>query len=203
MNKPDKTRVVLRSLESFEALRSVLAYLRSISVIFENGKAGGHLAAIGEEIKATIPEQLTEPELRLLSSYCSHAAICTHIALLYTALCFYKALVEVNPVLRHDKLDKELEAASHNGLLDSMRKVRNAVFHVRPSTRSSQLILDVVRGSAENKLEWNKLENLLFDATERVFDSPEALYQENKEVLAEGFRSALAYYQEHLADKYE
>ena len=122
---------------------------------------------------------------------------------MYTAVCFYKALVEVNPALRHDELEKEVEAARRNGLLYSMMEVRNAVFHVRPNIRSEQLILDVVRGSTENKLAWNKLENLIFDATEKVFLSPEALYQEKKEVLEEGFRSALAYYEEHLADKYE
>ena len=201
MDRPDKTRVVLRSLDSFQALRSALAYLRSISVIFESGKSGGHLAAIGEEIEATAPEQLTEPDLHLLSSYCSHAAIWTHIALVYTAVCFYEELVKVNPALRYDELDKELEVARRNGLLDSMRKARNAVFHVRPRPRPEQLILDVVRGSIENKIEWNRLENLLFDATEKVFHSPEALYQEKKEALEEGFRSALAYYEEHIADK--
>ena len=203
MDKLDKTRVVLRSLDSFQALRSALTYLRSISVVFESGKAGGHIEAIEEQIKATVPEQLTETQLGLLSTCCSHAAICTHMALLYTAVCSYEALVKVNPLLRYDKLDKELEAAKRNDLLDSMRKVRNAVFHVRPSTRSEQLILDIVRLSTENKLEWNKLENLLFDATERVFRSPETLFQEKKEVLEEGFRRALAYYEEHLADRCE
>ena len=195
--------VELRSLEAFQALRSVLAYLRSISVIFESGNAAGHLAAIEEEIKATVPKQLTVTDLRLLSSYCSHAAIYTHVAVLHTALGFYTALVEVNPALRYEELDKELKAARCSGLLEKMREVRNAVFHVRPSAQVEQLILDVVKGSTENKLEWNKLENLLFDATERVFRSPEALFQKKREVLEEGFRSALAYYEEHVADKYE
>ena len=136
MTKSDRSGIVLRSLESFQALRSALAYLRSISIIFEGGGAGGPLAAVEEELKATIPEQLTEKDLRQLSMYCSKAAICTHAALLYTAVCFYKMLVEVNPALRHDKLDEELEAARGSGLLDSMREVRNAVFHVRPSTQS-------------------------------------------------------------------
>ena len=131
--------------------------------------------------------------------YCSKAAICTHVALLYTAVCFYKTLVEVNPELRHDKLDEELEVVSGSGLLESMREVRNAVFHVRPSTRSELLINDVVKRTLENKLALSKIEDLLYDATERVFRSPEALFQEKEEILLQGFRSALAYYEEHLS----
>ena len=203
MTEPDRIRVVLRSLEGFQALRSALAYLRSISVVFESGNAGGHLATIREEIEATAPEHLTEPELGLLSSQCSQAAMYTHQALLYTAVCFYEVLVEANPALRYDELDEALEAARRNGLLDSMRDLRNAVFHVRPSVRSHELLMDVVRGSTENALDWNRLEDLLFDATERMFRDPEALLQEKKEVLEEGYRRALAYYEEHLAQKSE
>ena len=199
MTKSDRSGIVLRSLNSFQALRLALAYLRSISIIFEGGRAGGQLAAIEEELKATIPEQLTEKDLRQLSMYCSKAAICTHVALLYTAVCFYKTLVEVNPALRYDELDEELDAVRGSGLLDSMRKVRNAVFHVRPSTRSELLINDVVKRTLENKLALGKIEDLLYDATERVFLSPEALFQEKEEVLLQGFRSALAYYEEHLS----
>ena len=201
MDTLDKTRDVLSSLESFQALRTALTYLRSVSVVFESGNAGEHLAAIGEEIQANAPEQLTEEEPRHLSAECSRAAMCTHLALLYTALCSYEALVEANPALRHDKLDATLEAARRNGLLDSMRELRNAVFHVRPSTRTHRLVLDVVRGAAENALAWNTLEDLLFDATEDVFVNPEALFQTKQEVLEEGFRSACAYYEEHLADR--
>ena len=186
-------------MESFQALRSALAYLRSISIIFEGGGVGGPLAAVEEELKATIPEQLTEKDLRQLSMYCSKAAICTHVALLYTAVCFYKMLVEVNPALRHDKLDEELEAARSSGLLDSMKEVRNAVFHVRPSTQSELLINEVVKRTLENKLALGKIEDLLYDATERVFLSPETLFQQKEEVLMQGFRSALAYYEEHLS----
>ena len=203
MNELDRTRVVLRSMEGFEALRSVLAYLRSISVVFETRHAGGHLAALRDEIEATAPSHLTEPELGLLKSQCSRAAMHLHLALLYTAVGFYEALVETNPALRYDELDEVLEAARRNGLLDSMRELRNAVFHVRPSVRSHELLLDVVSGSKENALAWNRLEDLLFDATERVFRDPEALFQEKKEVLEEGFRRALAYYEEHLAQKSE
>ena len=199
MNEPDRTRAVLRSLEGLQALKSALAYLRSMSVVFESGNAGGHLAAIREEIEAIAPEHLTEPELGLLSSQSLRAAMSIHQALLYTAVCFYEALVEANPALRYDELDEVLEAARRNGLLDSMRDLRNAVFHVRPNVRSHELLLDVVRGSTENALDWNRLENLLFDAAERVFRDPEALLQEKKEVLEEGYRSLLAYYEEHLA----
>ena len=199
MSKLDKSQIVMRSMDSFQALRLYLAYLRSFSIIFEGGGAGGHLAALEEELKATAPEQLTEAELGLLSMYCSKAAICTHVALLYTAVCFYKMLVEVNSALRHDKLDEEIEAARVSGLLDSMRQVRNAVFHVRPSTRPELLINEVVKRTLENKLSLGKIEDLLYDATERVFRNPETLFQEKEEVLMEGYRSALAYYEEHLS----
>ena len=199
MSKLNKFQFVRRSLDSFQALRLSLAFLRSISVVFESGGAGRHLAAIEEELKATIPEQLTEAKLRLLSIYCSKAAIFTHTALLYTAVGFYKTLVEINPALRHDKLDAELEAARGSGLLDSMREVRDAVFHVRPSTQSELLINEVVKRTLENKLALGKIEDLLYDATERVFLSPETLFQQKEEVLMQGFRSALAYYEEHLS----
>ena len=199
MSRLDKSQIVLRSMDSFQALRMYLAYLRSFSIIVEDDGDGGHLTAIEKELKATAPEQLTEAELRLLSMYCSKAAICTHVALLYTAVCFYKTLVEVNPALRHDKLYEELEAARDSGLLDSMREVRNAVFHVRPSTRPELLINKVVKRTLENKLSLGNIEDLLYDATERVFLNPETLFQEKKEVLMEGYRRALAYYEEHLS----
>ena len=199
MSELDKSQIVLRSMDSFQALRSSLAYLRSVSIILEAGGDGGHLTTIEEELKATTPEQLTEAEFRLLSIYCSKAAICTHVALLYTAVCFYKALVEVNPALRHDKLDEELEAARGSGLLESMREARNAVFHIRPSTRPELLINEVVKRTLENKLSLGKIEDLLYDATEKVFRNPETLFQEKEEVLMEGYRRALAYYEEHLS----
>ena len=203
MNGLDKTRTVVRSLDALQSLRSVLVYMRSMSVIFESGNAAGHLAAIGEEIRAIGPERLTETEVEQLSARCSQAAMYTHLSLLYTAVSCYQTVVEANPALCHDKLDEVLETARRSGLLDSMRELRNAVFHVRPSVRSRELLLDVVSGSKENALAWNRLEDLLFDATERVFRDPEALFQEKKEVLEEGFRRALAYYEEHLAQKSE
>ena len=191
------------SWDCFDGLRSTLIYLRSISVIFETGKAGGHLAAIEEEVKLVAPETLTEEDLSQLSFYCSQSAMYLHAALLYTAVCFYESLLEVNPALAYDKLDRELEKIRRSGLLDSMCELRNAVFHVRPNVRSHHLLRDFVRCSAECNLEWNTLENLLFDATEKVFRSPEVLFQEKREVLEEGFRKALAYYEEHVADNNE
>ena len=203
MGRPDKSDVVVRALDALQALRTVLAYLRSISVIFESGNAGGHLAAIGEEIRAMAPERLTDAEVQELSSRCSRAAICTHLALVYTAVGCYKTLVGINPELRYDKLDGALKAAKGNRLLDNMRELRNAVFHVRPSTPAHYLVADIAKSSAENELKWNTFEDLLFEATEEAFGNPEALYQEKVEVLEEGFRRALAYYEEHLADKDE
>ena len=201
MNGLDKTRTVVRSLDALQSLRSVLAYMCSMSVIFESGNAGGHLASIGEEIAATAPERLTQTEVEQLSSRCSQAAICTHLALSCTAVSCYEAFVAVNPALRYDRLDEVLEAARRNGLLESMRELRNAVFHVRPSVQAHRLVEDILKASLECGLAWNTLEDLLFEATEAAFRNPEALYQEKAEVLEEGFRRALAYYEEHLADK--
>ena len=127
----------------------------------------------------------------------------THLSLLYAAVSCYETVVKANPALRHDKLDKELETARRSGLLESLRELRNAVFHVRPSTQAHQLAMHVVKGSADNGLQWNTLEDLLFEATEVAYLNSEALYQERAEVLEEGFRRALAYYEEHLADKDE
>ena len=45
----------------------------------------------------------------------------------------------------------------------------------------------------------SKIEDLLYDATEKVFRNPETLFQEKEEVLMEGYRRALAYYEEHLS----
>ena len=61
------------------------------------------------------------------------------------------------------------------------------------------LINEVVKRTLENKLALGKIEDLLYDATERVFLSPETLFQQKEEVLMQGFRSALAYYEEHLS----
>ena len=203
MNGLDKIRMVVRSLDALQSLRSVLVYMRSMSVIFESGNAAGHLAAIGEEIRAIGPERLTETEVEQLSARCSQAAMYTHLSLLYTAVSCYQTVVEANPALCHDKLDEVLETARRSGLLDSMRELRNAVFHVRPSTHAHRLAMDIVKGSATNGLQWNTLEDLLFEAAEEAFRNPEALYQEKVEVLEEGYKSALAYYEEHLADKDE
>ncbi len=131
--------------------------------------------------------------------YCSKAAICTCVALLYTAVCCYIKLLEINPELQHNELDKEIKTVKDSGLLNSMRDVRNAVFHIRPSTRSERLIDDVVRRTLANKLALAKLEDLLYDATENVFRSPEALFQEKEEVLMQGFQDALAYYDKNLS----
>ena len=121
----------------------------------------------------------------------------------YTAVSCYQTVVEANPALRYDKLDEVLETARPGDLLERMRALRNAVFHVRPSTHAHRLAMDIVKGSAANGLQWNTLEDLLFEATEAAFRNPEALYQEKVEVLEEGFRRALAYYEQHLAEKDE
>ena len=80
-----------------------------------------------------------------------------------------------------------------------MSEMRNAVFHVRPSTQSERLLADVIRRTLAHRLALAKIERLLYDATERVFGDPESLFQEKEEVLMQGFQDALDYYDKHLS----
>ena len=145
-------------------------------------------------------DKADEQQIGQARMHCAKAVISTHVALLYAAIWWYEKLVEINPSLKHDPVDAELRTVSDSGLLESMREVRNAVFHIRPSTRAERLISDVVNRTLANRLALAKLERLLYDATEAVFLNPEALFQEKEEVLMQGFRDALAYHHEHLAD---
>ncbi len=80
-----------------------------------------------------------------------------------------------------------------------MRQVRNAVFHIRPNTNSTKLVGNVIRCTLDNRLALAKLERLLYDATEQIFLSPEALFQEKEEVLMQDYQDALAYYDKHFS----
>ena len=193
-----KHEMVTSSLDAFEALRSSLAYLRSVSIIFDGPV--GSLGTITKELKAVLAKGQSTQDLRQMSLHCSKAAICTHVALLYTAICFYLRLLEINPALRHHELDRELRTVTDSGLFESMREVRNALFHIRPNTQSERLLAEVVRRTLANKLAFAKLERLLYDATETVFRSPEDLFQEREEVLMQGFQDALDYYKRNLSD---
>ena len=197
MATSDKQQMVLSSLDALQALRSSLAYLRSVSIIFNSPASA--LDKITEELGAVLSKAQSERDMTQMLQYCSRAAICTHVSLLYTAVCCYLRLVEINPALRHAGLDSELTLVTDSGLLKSMSEVRNAVFHVRPNTQSERLLADVVRRTLANRLALAKLERLLYDATEKAFGNPEGLYQEKEEVLMQGFQDALDYYKKHLS----
>ena len=198
MNTRDKLELVSSSLESFQALRKGLETLRSIGVIFETRDATKLVDRITGEARASGAE-LAETELAELAAYYIKAALCAHVGLLYAALCHYIRLVEINPELRHEELDHALRAARESGLFESMRELRNTVFHIRPSAQSERLVEKVLKQSRIDKLPGERLERLLYDATEKVFQSPEALFQEKEEVLMQGYRDALAYYEKHVA----
>ena len=200
MNTRDRLELVSSSLESFHALRKGLETVRSIGVIFEKRDATGIVDAISSDARASGAE-VSEAELAELATYYIKAALCTHVGLLYAALCHYTRLVEINPELRHDELDTALKIARESGLFESMREVRNTVFHIRPCVRSERLVEGVVKQSRGSKLPGATLERLLYDATEKVFQSPEALFQEREEVLMQGYRDALAYYDRHVAEE--
>lgn len=198
--RPTKSDIVLSSLEAFLGLRSAMAYLRSISVVFDRNGDGGRLGEVNEDLRLQLAGKADEKDIPQMLMSCAKAAICTHVALLYAAIWWYRKLVEINPALEYESLETELTVIIDSGLLESMREVRNAVFHIRPNTRSEWLIDDVVKRTLANKLALAKIERLLYDATEAVFRNSEALFQEKKEVLMQGYRDALAYYHEHLAD---
>ena len=198
--KPTKSGIVLSSLEAFQGLRLAMAYLRSISIVFDRPRDGGRLDSADQDLRMVLTGTADVKDIPQMLMFCAKAAISTHVALLYAAIWWYRKLVEINPALEYETLETELKVVIDSGLLESMREVRNAVFHIRPSTRSERLIDDVVKRTLANRLALAKLERLLYDATEAVFRDPEALFQEKEEVLMQGFRDALAYYHEHLAD---
>ena len=197
MTKSDNQRVVMSSLDAFHALRLSLAYLRSVSVIFDGPTAP--LEKITQELRTVVPEGQSERDMTQMLQHSSKASICTHVSLLYAAVCCYLRLVEINPALRHDGLDRELTIFTDNGLLKAMSDMRNAVFHVRPSIQSERLLADVVRRTLAHRLALAKIERLLYDATEKVFGNPQGLFQEREEVLMQGFHDALDYYNKHLS----
>lgn len=201
MPKRDKSGIVLSSLETFDALRSRLAYLHSFSIMFQSDEDGMPIDRIDEELAARYGGELEDSDIAELASNCAQATICTHVALLYAAIGCYNELCEINPELRLDELDKEIRVVRDSGLFSSMRELRNAVFHIRPNKRLDKLVEDVARRTLKNKLALAKLERLLYDATEGIFSSPESLFQEKEEVLMQGFRDAVAYYDKHLKDR--
>ena len=198
MPKQDKSDIVLSSLETFHVLRSRLAYLGSFSTVFQSRTP---IDTIKDELIGSYGGKLDERKLAELSSNCLQATICMNVALLYAAIHCYIELCGINSELRLDELDREIRVAEDSGLLNCMRELRNTVFHVRPNKRLDRLVDEVVSRTLENKLAFAKLERLLYDATEKIFTSPEALFQKKKEVLMQGFQDALAYYDKHLKDR--
>ena len=192
----NKSEVVHESLRSFGALRTGLAYFRSISIIFEDDEQTRR-SAMSREIKTMTP-QGAEDEADSLEDCYHRATISMYIALVYVVLTHYRKLGGLNSRLKHAELDHAVEVAASCGLLEKMRQVRNSVFHVRPGTKMETLVEEVTRLAIDNGIELAALEDLLYDFTVRVFSSTE-IFQESEEELMKSFNDALAYYDEHLA----
>ena len=86
------------------------------------------------------------------------------------------------------------------GLFEALRRVRNAVFHVKPNESIDDLVEEVRRLSTEHQIVIRKVEDLLYESTEQVFRGTE-IYRQPRETLEQAYEEALAYYREHLADE--
>ena len=201
MNTQDeirKSKVVLKSLESFDSLRVGLAYLRSVSIILERDEDFSTNPVpvwIADVIKYRGKNAVLDVE-QLESQMQSYYLATTSlpVALLYAALCHYKELANQNSRLRYAKLDSVLEEMEENGLFEKMREFRNAIFHVRPNKRIDQQAQDIFSFGIESNLKFARLEQLLYDFTEHVFRNFEILLQESREKLEDGYKKALAHY---------
>ena len=202
--------MVSASLEVFRSLRIALAYLRSVSIALEHRE--DDLDKIAQWIHIW-PRAVAESErARIIADY-RRATFLMYFALLYAPLTHYSKLRALNPKLKHDRLDRAIEIAKTYGLFEKMRQVRNSVFHIRPSTSIDSMISEIVGldvpdldignkpvGLSGTLLRLIELERLLYDFTESTFASTE-IYQEDRETLIQGYNEALAYYDEHLADR--
>ena len=173
-----------------------MSYLRSISIVFEDDVDESH-SVISKEIKTIVGES-AEEEAQILEICYLRAIFSLHIALLYAGFVHYQKLGELNPKLKHIELERTLEVAQNCGLLESMRQLRNSVFHVRPNRKVDTLINEVRDLAVDNRIRLAGLEHLLYDFTSDVFGSTE-IFQESEEVLMQGFNDALAYYDKHYA----
>lgn len=197
-NSWPKSKIVLQSMASFDSLRKGLAYMRSVSIVLQHdGEAYSDpdpiwVADLVKYRGAPKEEDAEEFASQLHSYYLATTAL--PLALLYAALCHYRALVRLNKDLRYAELDSALIEMEDCGLFEKMRHFRNAVFHIRPNKRIDQMLQDILTLSLDNNLPFVRLEQLLYDFTDHAFLNFNVLLQESEEKLKEGYKQALAHY---------
>ena len=197
-NKWTKSKVVRQSLNAFDSLRKRLAYLRSVSIVMEQDDESTNPPVpvwIADMLAFRISPAARDAE-QLRSQVQSYYLATTSmpIALLYSALCDYKELAEMNADLSYGPLDRVLAEMEARGLLGKMRDLRNAMFHVRPNKRIDQLVHEIMSLSSEKSLKFAHIERLLYDFTEYTFRHFSLLLQEDRRKLEDGFKQALAHY---------
>ena len=201
MSSLDEFKAVDRSLNSFKALRDGLGYLRSITVCFELDEVSrNRLFTLMSSRAMASDGTFNADEADELSRSYFQMTVALLYSLLFAALQHYMELIETNTQLKHEELEATLHEMRECGLLDTLRRLRNAVFHIKPNENIEDLAEEVRRLSGEHQINIRKVENLLYESTEQVFLGTE-IYRQPREVLEEAFQEALAYYREHVADK--
>ena len=201
MSSLDELKAVNRSLDSFKAVRDGIGHLRSISVCFElDEESRSRLFNLMVARAMAADGTFDADEADELSRSYFQMTVALLYSLLFAALQHYIELIESNPQLKHEELEATLHEMRECGLLDTLRRVRNAVFHVKPNESIDDLVEEVRRLSTEHQIVIRKVENLLYESTEQVFRGTE-IYRQPRETLEQAYEEALAYYREHLADK--
>ena len=201
MSSLDEFKAVSQSMDSFKALRDGLGYLRSISVCFELDEVSrnrlftlmaSHARAADGTFDANEGDELSRSYFQM--------TVALLYSLLFAALEHYMELIETNTQLKHEELEATLHEMRECGLLDTLRRLRNAVFHIKPNESIDDLVEEVRRLSVERQINIRNVENLLYESTEQVFLGTE-IYRKPRETLEQAYQEALAYYREHVADK--
>ena len=200
MGSLDDTKDVLRSLDSFQALRVGLGYLRSISVCFERDEESQSRLSALMVTHATAPDGTFDPNAanELSHSYFQMTKALLY-ALLFSALQHYLDLIETNSQLKHEELEATLHRMQACGQFETLRRLRNAVVHVKPNESIDDLVEEVHRLSVEHGIVIRRVEDLLYECTEQIFRGTE-IYRQPRETLEKAYQEALAYYREHLAE---
>ena len=195
MNTHDKSKAVTYSLSSFKSLRMMLAYLSSISSA--TGLDDDSFAELTAKLAEGVTEfqgECTEEDVEELLNYYARAVVSMRISFLYLALCQYRDLVKNDSLLRHAELDTVLGAMEGSGLLEKMSDFRKSLFHTRLNKSVDQLAEDIMKLCTHNNVGLTKLEELLYDVTERVFCNPEVLFQVSEQELMDGYDQVLTHY---------
>ena len=201
MGSLDDSKEVLRSLDSFQALRVGLGYLRSISVCFERDEESQSRLSALMVTHATAPDgRFDADEANELSHSYFQMTKALLYSLLFAALQHYLDLVETNPQLRHEELEATLHKMQACGQLETLRRLRNAIVHVKPNESIDDLVEEVHKLSIEHGIVIRRVEDLLYESTEQIFRGTE-IFRQPREALEKAYEEALAYYREHLAEE--